>query len=200
MQVLIISKWLNYIHVKIQSYGEDLANLNIVIQQQVTYSNNAALAVKRSLYLTQSTKLEELLAKNEKFDVVLAMEIIEHVNQPLEFLRTCANLVRPGGDLFLSTMSRTPAAYALTVFLAEKVLGMVHEGTHDWSKYIKSKELIEAIESFGEEWDVTDVRGISWDPLDRKWKVTDKNGLIGYGGFETLEINYILRATKKLAQ
>lgn len=200
MQVLIISKWLNYIHVKIQSYGEGLANLNIVIQQQVTYSNNAALAVKRSLYLTQSTKLEELLAKNEKFDVVLAMEIIEHVNQPLEFLRTCANLVRPGGDLFLSTMSRTPAAYALTVFLAEKVLGMVHEGTHDWSKYIKSKELIEAIESFGEEWDVTDVRGISWDPLDRKWKVTDKNGLIGYGGFETLEINYILRATKKLAQ
>ncbi|KAI7892602.1 S-adenosyl-L-methionine-dependent methyltransferase [Mucor mucedo] len=148
----------------------------------------------------RNTTAEDIMEKGEKFDVVLAMEIIEHVNQPLDFLRTVAGLVRPGGDLFISTMSRTPAAYALTVFLAEKVLGMVHEGTHDWSKYIKSKELINAIQSFGEEWDVKDVRGISWDPINRKWKVTEQNGLVGYGGLESLEINYILRASKKLAQ
>ncbi|CAO0793100.1 unnamed protein product [Mucor circinelloides] len=146
------------------------------------------------------TTAEEILRGGELFDVVLAMEIIEHVNQPLEFLRTCANLTRPGGDLFLSTMSRTPAAYALTVFLAEKVLGMVHDGTHDWSKYIKSKELREAIESFGDEWEVRDVRGISWDPLDRQWKVAERNGLVGIGGFESLEINYIMRASKKMLQ
>lgn len=148
----------------------------------------------------RNSTAEEIYANGEKFDVVLAMEIIEHVNQPLEFLRTCANLVRPGGDLFLSTMSRTPAAYALTVFLAEKVLGMVHDGTHDWSKYIKSKELIEAVESFGQEWEVKDVRGISWDPLSRQWNVSSRNGLVGIGGFESLEINYIMRASKKLAQ
>lgn len=144
--------------------------------------------------------LEELLEKNENFDVVLAMEIIEHVNQPLAFLRTCANLTRPGGDLFLSTMSRTPAAYFLTVFLAEKVLGMVHDGTHDWSKYIKSRELCNAIESFGDEWSVKDVRGISWDPFHRRWKLAERNGSIGFGGLESLEVNYIMRASRKIKQ
>lgn len=140
------------------------------------------------------------MATGEKFDIVTAMEIIEHVNEPLEFLRTCADLVRPGGDLFISTMSRTPISYGLTVFLAEKVLGMVHEGTHDWSKYIKSRELIEAIESFGKEWEVKDIRGIFWDPITRKWKFTERNGVVGYGGLEALEVNYILRASKKIAQ
>jgi 2-polyprenyl-6-hydroxyphenyl methylase/3-demethylubiquinone-9 3-methyltransferase len=140
--------------------------------------------------------LEELLAQNESFDVVLAMEIIEHVNQPLEFLRTCAQLTNPGGSMFLSTMSRTPVAYALTVFLAEKVLGMVHDGTHDWSKYIKSREMREAIESCGDEWQVADIRGISLDPINRKWQVTNRNGLVGFGGFESLEVNYIMRASK----
>ncbi|KAG1168853.1 hypothetical protein G6F70_008886 [Rhizopus microsporus] len=146
------------------------------------------------------TTAEELLEKNESFDVVLAMEIIEHVNQPLAFLRTCANLTRPGGDLFLSTMSRTPAAYFLTVFLAEKVLGMVHDGTHDWSKYIKSRELCNAIESFGDEWSVKDVRGISWDPFNRRWKLAERNGSIGFGGLESLEVNYIMRASRKIKQ
>lgn len=140
------------------------------------------------------------MAKGEKFDIVLAMEIIEHVNEPLEFLRTCAELVRPGGDLFISTMSRTPLAYGLTVFLAEKVLGMVHDGTHDWSKYIKSRELTEAIKSFGNEWEVKDIRGIFWEPISREWKFTERNGLVGYGGIESLEVNYILRASKKITQ
>ncbi|KAI8077392.1 S-adenosyl-L-methionine-dependent methyltransferase [Gilbertella persicaria] len=145
----------------------------------------------------RNTTAEDLLSQGEQFDVVLAMEIIEHVNQPLEFLRTCANLTKPGGNLFISTMSRTPIAYALTVLLAEKVLGMVHDGTHDWSKYIKSREMREAIESFGNEWQVKDIRGISWDPFSRQWKLAERNGLIGVGGFESLEVNYIMRASKK---
>lgn len=146
----------------------------------------------------RNTTAEAILSEaKDQFDVVLAMEIIEHVNQPLEFLRTCAQLTRPGGHLFVSTMSRTPAAYVLTVLLAEKILGMVHEGTHDWSKYIKSNELIEAIEGFGDQWQVKDVRGIAWDPLQRQWKITEQNGSIGFGGFESLEVNYILRASRK---
>ncbi|CAO3664920.1 unnamed protein product [Rhizopus stolonifer] len=135
--------------------------------------------------------------KLEYRNITAAMEIIEHVNQPLGFLRTCANLTRPGGDMFLSTMSRTPAAYFLTVFLAEKVLGLVHNGTHDWSKYIKTSEMRDAIESFGDEWSVEDMRGISWDPLNRQWKLAERNGLVGIGGMESLEVNYILRASRK---
>ncbi|KAG0163866.1 hypothetical protein DFQ28_009589 [Apophysomyces sp. BC1034] len=140
---------------------------------------------------------EDLLAAGESFDVVLAMEIIEHVNQPFNFLKTCADLTRPGGDLFLSTMSRTPAAYALTVLLAEDILGLVHKGTHDWSKYIKSREMKDAVHSFGEEWTVKDIRGIAWDPIRRKWTVSEQNGVVGIAGMESLEINYIMRAVKR---
>ncbi|KAI7906124.1 bifunctional 3-demethylubiquinone-9 3-methyltransferase/ 2-octaprenyl-6-hydroxy phenol methylase [Cokeromyces recurvatus] len=146
----------------------------------------------------RNSTAEEMLMSGELFDVVLAMEIIEHVDQPLEFLRTCAQLTRPGGDLFLSTMSRTPAAYVLTVLLAEKVLGMVHDGTHDWYKYIKSQELKDAIESFGDDWEVKDIRGILWNPLSREWKVAERNGIVGIGGYESLEVNYIMRASKRL--
>ncbi|CAO3629271.1 unnamed protein product [Cunninghamella echinulata] len=144
------------------------------------------------------TTAEDLLAAQEQFDVVLAMEIIEHVNQPLAFLQTCAQLTKPGGSLFLSTMSRTPISYGLTVFLAEKVLGLVHDGTHDWSKYIKSQELKDAIISFGNEWEVEDIRGISWDPIFRKWTVSEQNGQVGIAGLESLEVNYIMTAKKRI--
>lgn len=140
---------------------------------------------------------EDLLAANEQFDVVLAMEIIEHVNQPLDFLKTCGQLTRPGGSLFLSTMSRTPIAYGLTVFLAEKMLGLVHDGTHDWSKYIKSSELKDAVRSFGEDWVVDDIRGIAWDPICRRWSVSKRNGDVGIGGMESLEVNYIMTARRR---
>ncbi|KAI8086282.1 S-adenosyl-L-methionine-dependent methyltransferase [Halteromyces radiatus] len=143
------------------------------------------------------TTAEDLLAAKEQFDVVLAMEIIEHVNQPLAFLQTCGQLTRPGGSLFLSTMSRTPIAYGLTVFLAEKVLGVVHDGTHDWSKYIKSQELKDAILSFGQEWQVDDIRGIAWDPICRRWVMSQRNGDVGIGGFESLEVNYIMTARRR---
>ncbi|KAL0094557.1 S-adenosyl-L-methionine-dependent methyltransferase [Phycomyces blakesleeanus] len=144
------------------------------------------------------TTAEDLLAAEESFDVVLAMEIIEHVNQPLDFLRTCAQLTRPDGRLFLSTMGRTPIAYGLTVLLAEDILGLVHKGTHDWSKYIKSKELIDAVHSFGQEWVVESVRGIRWDPILRKWHVFEQEGMVGIGGFESLEVNYILSARRRI--
>ncbi|KAI8146564.1 3-demethylubiquinone-9 3-methyltransferase UbiG [Fennellomyces sp. T-0311] len=142
------------------------------------------------------TTAEDLLAAKESFDVVLAMEIIEHVNNPLQFLQTCADLVRPGGSLFLSTMSRTFASYFFTVALAEDILGLVHQGTHDWTKYINSQELTSAIESMGQDWSVQDVRGIFWDPACRKWRIAEK-GIVGPGGLESLEVNYLLAAKKK---
>lgn len=124
------------------------------------------------------------------------MEIIEHVNNPNVFLQTCANLVRPGGHLFLSTMSRTLTSYLLTVFLAEDVFGLVHRGTHDWSKYIKSVELTNAIDSLGQEWSVQDVRGIYWDPIRRKWWVAEQPGVSAPCGLQSLEVNYLLTAKR----
>ncbi|KAH8557008.1 S-adenosyl-L-methionine-dependent methyltransferase [Umbelopsis sp. PMI_123] len=144
----------------------------------------------------RNTTAEDMLAEGETFDVVLAMEIIEHVNNPSEFLRVCTDMVRPGGKLLLSTISRTPMAYFLTNFMAEDVLKMVHKGTHDWSKYIKSEELIEAIQSLQGGWNVDDVRGIAWNPLKGRWVLSDKNGDIGVAGLSSLEVNYVLTASK----
>lgn len=147
-------------------------------------------------FMSRLGSTEDLLASKESFDVVSAMEIIEHVSNPLAFLQTCGDLVRPGGSLFLSTMSRTLHSYLLTVMLAEDILGIVHKGTHDWTKYINSKELIAAVDSIKGGWTVQDVRGIFWDPLKRKWWLSEKNGHIAPCGIEALEVNYLLTARK----
>jgi len=86
---------------------------------------------------------ETLLSDPKRYDVVCSMEVLEHVENPSAFLSTCAELLKPGGHLFLSTISRTPLAYALTILLAEDVLRQVSKGTHTYSKYIKPAELVQ---------------------------------------------------------
>jgi len=86
--------------------------------------------------------LEESGAAN-KFDVVCSMEVVEHVDNPASFLRSLAQLTKPGGHLFLSTVARTPLSYFLTIFLAENVLRMVTPGTHTHSKFINPSEMLE---------------------------------------------------------
>ncbi|KAH9933519.1 S-adenosyl-L-methionine-dependent methyltransferase [Fomitopsis serialis] len=91
----------------------------------------------------EHTSAEDVLATRgpKQFDVVCSMEVLEHVDNPRVFLRNCANLVKPGGHLFLSTISRTPLAYLLTIFAAEDVLRLVTPGTHTYSKFVRPEEL-----------------------------------------------------------
>ncbi|KAF9474756.1 ubiquinone biosynthesis O-methyltransferase [Pholiota conissans] len=86
---------------------------------------------------------ETLLEESKQYDVVCSMEVLEHVDNPAAFLSTCAQLVKPGGHLFLSTIARTPLAYALTIFLAEDILRQVSSGTHTYSKFVKPSELVQ---------------------------------------------------------
>lgn len=86
---------------------------------------------------------ETLLPLPKRYDVVCSMEVLEHVDNPATFLSTCAELLKPGGHLFLSTISRTPLAYALTILLAEDILRKVTSGTHTYSKFIKPTELVQ---------------------------------------------------------
>lgn len=92
----------------------------------------------------EHTSVEELLVAHgpASFDVVCSMEVVEHVDNPRGFLDSCSQLVKPGGHLFLSTVARTPLAYFLTIFAAEKLLGIVEPGTHTYSKYINPSELV----------------------------------------------------------
>ncbi|KAI8873517.1 ubiquinone biosynthesis O-methyltransferase [Ramicandelaber brevisporus] len=125
------------------------------------------------------------------FDAVCALEVIEHVNQPREFLRNCSALLRPGGLLFLSTISRTPFAYLLTVTLAEDVLRLVDRGTHDFNKYIRPDEMCEALRSPDIGCEPLDVRGCVYLPWMNTWKVLDGR----LGSLET-QANYIMVARK----
>jgi len=86
---------------------------------------------------------EELLQEPKKFDIVCSMEVVEHVDNPAAFLQSCAELVKPGGHLFLSTISRTPLSYLLTILAAEHVFRLVTPGTHTHGKFIKPSELVE---------------------------------------------------------
>ncbi|CAL1715018.1 unnamed protein product [Somion occarium] len=109
------------------------------------HSNDTAISHKGKGKVTyEHTSVEELLARNgpNSFDVVCSMEVLEHVDNPRGFLHSCAALVKPGGHLFLSTIARTPLAYLLTIFTAEKLLRFVEPGTHTYSKYINPSELI----------------------------------------------------------
>jgi len=78
-----------------------------------------------------------------RFDIVRSMEVIKHVDNPAGFLRSCAELVKPGGHLFLSTIARTPLSYLLSIVAAEKVLRLVEPGTHTFSKFVSPGELID---------------------------------------------------------
>ncbi|MFT4134285.1 bifunctional 2-polyprenyl-6-hydroxyphenol methylase/3-demethylubiquinol 3-O-methyltransferase UbiG [Labrys sp. (in: a-proteobacteria)] len=113
---------------------------------------------------------EELEAAGERFDVVLAMEIVEHVTDPAAFLKTCADMVKPGGLLFVATLNRTMKAYALAIVAAEKVLGWVPRGTHDWNKFVKPAEIEEAVTPQGLA--ELDRCGVIYNPLLDEWRLS----------------------------
>jgi 2-polyprenyl-6-hydroxyphenyl methylase/3-demethylubiquinone-9 3-methyltransferase len=111
---------------------------------------------------------EALLAAGEApFDVVLNMEVIEHVADPAHFLRDCVALTRPGGFMVVATLNRTPKALALAVVGAEYILRWLPPGTHDWKKFLKPHEILEFLA--GEPVSVAGPFGVSYDLLTGKW-------------------------------
>lgn len=132
----------------------------------------------------RATTAEALSAAGETFDVVVAMEIIEHVADLPLFLREVAAMVRPGGLLLLATLNRTLKSYALAIVGAEYILRWLPPGTHTWSKFVTPKELTRAVEATGLE--VEDACGMVFDPLRGTWSL--KSG--------DLDVNYLLVARR----
>ncbi|KAF9098270.1 Hexaprenyldihydroxybenzoate methyltransferase, mitochondrial [Mortierella sp. AD031] len=148
---------------------------------------------------------EQLLEQGHQFDVVCSMEVIEHVENPAGFLKVLGQLVKPEGDLILSTISRTPLSYFLTIFCAEHVMRMVPVGTHHWSKYINPDELQSGVESLSQ-CQVLNIQGIGFNPLSGQWELTKsrdgsnsggEGGLLSFMGPPLAEgSNYFLAAKK----
>ncbi|MFC7052131.1 bifunctional 2-polyprenyl-6-hydroxyphenol methylase/3-demethylubiquinol 3-O-methyltransferase UbiG [Hansschlegelia quercus] len=131
----------------------------------------------------RATTAEALLEAGEVYDVVVASEVVEHVNDVPGFVRTLSGLVKPGGLLLLSTINRTLAAHALVIVGAEYVLRWLPKGTHSYDKFVRPEELRAACEAAGLE--PTDMRGIKFDPLRNAWRESG----------DTL-VNYTLAAAK----
>ncbi len=118
-----------------------------------------------------------------QFDVVTCLEMLEHVPDPASVIHACANLLKPGGRLFLSTLNRTPQAFAAAIVGAEHLLRLLPRGTHHYAQFIKPSELAADLRGAGLVLD--DLRGIGYNPLTRKAWLSD-----------SVAVNYLACATK----
>ena len=129
---------------------------------------------------------ESLAASGRCFDVVISMEVVEHVDDVAEFLAACDGLLRPGGVMLLSTLNRTLKSLALAKVGAEYVLGWVPRGTHDWRRFVRPSELARGLRRRGLA--MTDMRGMSYEPAGGDWRLSDD-----------LSVNYLAMAIKDAA-
>jgi 2-polyprenyl-6-hydroxyphenyl methylase/3-demethylubiquinone-9 3-methyltransferase len=134
----------------------------------------------------RATTAEALAAAGEQFDVVLNMEVVEHVDNVPLYMKSCARLVKPGGLMFVATINRTPRAWALAVVGAEYVLGWLPRGTHDYRKFLTPDEIRALIERNGLR--VTDKTGVVYNPLAAEWRPSRDMG-----------VNYMVLAAKPAA-
>lgn len=126
------------------------------------------------------TSVEDLAAGEKRFDAVMNMEVVEHVADVDTFLGASADLVAPGGMMFLATLNRTPKSFALAIVGAEYVLGWLPRGTHDWKKFVKPSELAAALRPSGME--LTELTGVSYSPIRDEWSLAPKDLAVNYMG------------------
>ena len=127
-----------------------------------------------------------MLFRSEQFDLVTCMEMLEHVPDPESVLGACVKLLKPGGLLVLSTLNRTPKAFALGIVAAEYVFNLVPKGTHSYAKFLKPAEIARVLRSRGME--ITALKGLQYAPLANTARLYDDSS-----------VNFILAARKALA-
>ncbi len=113
-----------------------------------------------------------------KFDVVLALEIIEHVNDVDGFVQNCVDLCKPGGIIIFSTLNRTPKSFALGIVAAEYIMRWVPRGTHQWKKFIRPSELAKMIRHAGGK--ETNVKGLFFNPVKGDFELSDQDISVNY--------------------
>ncbi len=151
--------------------GADPAARNIPVAR--LHAEQSGLAIDY-----RETTAEDLAAAGEAFDVVLNMEVVEHVADPQAYLDACRSLLKPGGLMICSTINRNPKSFAMAIVGAEVVMRWLPRGTHDWAKFITPDELYGMIRKAGLE--PVDRKGFVFNPLGWSWRLSDRDLSVNY--------------------
>jgi 2-polyprenyl-6-hydroxyphenyl methylase/3-demethylubiquinone-9 3-methyltransferase len=157
--------------------GADAAARNIPVAQ--VHADASGLQIDY-----RHTTAEALAAAGEQFDVVLNMEVIEHVADPLSYLIACQQLLKPGGLMVCSTINRNPKSFMMAIVGAEVVMRWLPKGTHDWYKFITPGELQDLLKSSGLE--CVDRKGFVFNPILWNWSLSERD----------LSVNYVTTSLK----
>ena len=158
--------------------GADAAARNIPVAQ--VHAEHSGLEIDY-----RHTTAEAMAEAGEQFDVVLNMEVVEHVADPLAYLTACRQLLKPGGLMICSTINRNAKSFAMAIVGAEYVMRWLPKGTHDWQKFITPEELFKLIEGAG--LDPVDRKGFVFNPIAWSWRVSDRD----------LSVNYVTASVKR---
>ncbi len=157
--------------------GADAAERNIPVAR--IHAEQSGLEIDY-----RHTTAEALAAAGEEFDVVLNMEVVEHVSDPLAYLTACQRLLKPGGLMIASTLNRNPKSFMVAIVGAERVMRWLPVGTHDWSKFITPRELEDLITRAGLR--QVDVKGFVFNPVAWSWSISTRD----------LSVNYVTTSLK----
>lgn len=157
--------------------GADAAERNIPVAQ--IHAEQSGLQIDY-----RHTTAEALAEAGEQFDVLLNMEVVEHVASPIDYLIACRKLLKPGGLHICSTLNRNPKSFMMAIVGAEHVMRWLPKGTHDWSKFITPDELFDLLHNAG--LTPVDRKGFVFNPINWSWRLSDRD----------LSVNYVTASTK----
>jgi 2-polyprenyl-6-hydroxyphenyl methylase / 3-demethylubiquinone-9 3-methyltransferase len=157
--------------------GADAAAGNIPVAQ--VHAEQSGLTIDY-----RHTTAEAMAEAGEQFDVVLNMEVVEHVASPIDYLIACRQLLKPGGLQICSTLNRNPKSFMMAIVGAEHVMRWLPKGTHDWSKFITPDELFDLLRNAG--LTPVDRKGFVFNPITWSWRLSDRD----------LSVNYVTASTK----
>ncbi len=158
--------------------GADAAARNIPVAR--LHAEEQGLAIDY-----RHTTAEALAVGGEVFDVVLAMEIVEHVADPQAFVATCRDLLKPGGLMIASTINRNAKSFMAAIVGAEWVMRWLPKGTHDWAKFITPDELSAHLQRAGLA--PVDRKGFVFNPVSWQWSISDRD----------LSVNYVMAGLRR---
>jgi len=138
---------------------------------------------KNQLKINYINKSPEQLNNDKKFDIILNLEIVEHVDNVSLYIDSCNKLLKTDGLMFTATLNRSFMSYIKAIIGAEYILRWLPIGTHDWNKFLKPEELEKILQN--ENFSSVDTKGFEFNPFQNKWKKTNN-----------LAVNYIIASTK----